>query len=296
MVNPMCDYFGCIITKDLKVHWSKRTFAHEDLLSELKLEDKNLEAREFIRVEILPNDKACMTRNREDWTFKVDEVKTLPNWYEKNVIQCRKLCWEAWEQSVQVNLALGKEEKTVTDTMIEAYGSSKVVAHGSSNVVAYGSSKVVAYDFSKVVAYGSSKVVAHDSSTVEAYGSSKVVAHGSSTVEAYGSSTVEAYGSSKVVAHDSSNVVAHGSSTVEAYDSSTVEAYGSSKVVAYGSSTVEAHSSSTVEAHGSSTVEAHDFSKVEIKSDTTVVLCHQKIFVSEKATVVRASIVKAAEV
>ena len=184
MVNPMCDYFGCIITKDLKVHWSKRTFAHEDLLSELKLEDKNLEAREFIRVEILPNDKACMTRNREDWTFKVDEEKTLPNWYEKNVIQCRKLCWEAWEQSVQVNLALGKEEKTVTDTMIFAY----------------------------------------DSSTVEAYGSSKV------------------------------------------------EAYDSSKVV------------------------AHGFSKVEIKSDTTVVLCHQKIFVSEKATVVRASVVKAAEV
>lgn len=80
----MCEYFSCVITKDLKVHWSKKTIAHEDIITELKLEDKKLENREFVRIEIAPKDRTKMTRNPKDWNFRVDEAKTLPDWFIEN--------------------------------------------------------------------------------------------------------------------------------------------------------------------------------------------------------------------
>jgi hypothetical protein len=148
--------------------------AHEDLVAEVKLEDKKLEERDFVRIEISPKDIQKATRNRDDWNFKLDENKSIPSWYEKNVVAAQKACWEGWQESIQVNLALEKEEKTVIDTLIYSYDSSTVEAYDSSTVVAHGSSTVVAHGSSTVVAYGSSTVEAYDSSTVEAYGSSTV--------------------------------------------------------------------------------------------------------------------------
>ena len=235
----MCQFFSCIITKDLKAHWSKRTMAHEDLLAELKLEDKKLEERDFVRIEISPKDVKKVSRNRDDWTFKVDEERTLPNWYDENVVKCQGACWKAWEESIAVNLAIDKEEKSGKDQLFFAYDSAKVEAR--------------------------------DSAKVEAYGSATVVAYGSAKVEARDSVKVEAYGSATVVAYDSVKVEARDSVKVEARDSAKVEAYGSATVVAY------------------------DSAKVELKSDYVTVLCHGKIFVTEKAQVVRASVVKAAE-
>jgi len=235
-----CQYFSCIITKDFKVHWSKRTMAHEDLLAELKLEDKKLEERDFVKIEIAPKNNAKMTRDRDDWVYNVDEERTLPNWYDENVVKCQGACWKAWEESVQVNLAIDKEEKHGKDQLFFAY----------------------------------------DSSTVRTSGSSTVEASGSATVIAYGSAKVQAYDSATVIAYDSSTVRTSGSSTVQAYDSATV--------IAYGSATVQASGSATVQASGSATV--------ELKSDYVTVLCHNKIFVTETAIVVRASVVKAAEV
>ena len=190
----MCQFFSCIITKDLKVHWSKRTMAHEDLLSELRLEDKKLEERDFVKIEIAPKNVKKVSRNRDDWNYKVDEKRTLPNWYDENVVKCQTACWKAWQESVQVNLAVDKEEKTVKDHLFFAYDSAKVVAYGSA----------------KVVAYGSAKVVAYDSATVKAYDSATVKAYGSATVEAYDSATVEAYGSAKVeLKSDCATVLCH---------------------------------------------------------------------------------------
>jgi len=203
----MCQFFSCIITRDLKVHWSKRTMAHEDLLSELRLEDKKLEERDFVKIEIAPKNVKKVSRNRDDWNYTVDEKRTLPNWYDENVVKCQAACWKAWQESVQVNLAIDKEEKTVKDHLFFAYGSARVEAYDSATVVAYGSAKVLAYDSATVEAY--------DSAKVEAYDSAKVVAYGSSTVKAYGSAKVLASGSAKVVAYDSVKVQAYGSSTVE---------------------------------------------------------------------------------
>jgi len=246
--------------------------AHEDLLSELRLEDKKLEERDFVKIEIAPKNNAKMTRDRNDWVYIIDEERTLPNWYDENVVKCQKACWKAWEESVEACLAVDKEEKTCKDQLFFAYGSAKVIAYDSARVVAYGSATVEAYDSATVKAYDSAKVKAYDSATVEA--------SGSATVKAYGSARVVAYGSARVVAYDSARVVAYGSATVEASGSATVKAYDSA----------------TVEAYDSATVEAYDSAKVELKSAYVTVLCHSKIFVTEKATVVRASVVKAAEV
>jgi len=235
----MCQFFSCIITKDLKVHWSKRTMAHEDLLSELRLEDKKLEERDFVKIEIAPKNNAKMTRDRNDWVYIIDEERTLPNWYDENVVKCQAACWKAWQESIEACLAVDKEEKTCKDQLFFAYGSAKV--------------------------------------------------------EAYDSATVRAYNSATVIAYDSATVRAYNSATVEAYDSATVEAYDSAKVVASGSAKVEAYDSATVEAYDSAKVQAYDSATVELKSDYATVLCHGKICVSEKAEVVRASVVNAAE-
>jgi len=253
--------------------------AHEDLLSELRLEDKKLEERDFVKIEIAPKDVKKVSRNRDDWNYRVDEERTLPNWYDENVVKCQTACWKAWQESIEVNLAVNKEEKSGRDQLLFAYGSATVLA----------------YDSAKVLAYGSAKVLAYDSAKVEAYGSATVLAYGSATVEASGSATVEASGSATVLAYDSAKVEAYGSAKVLAYDSAKVEAYGSAKVEAYGSATVEAYDSAKVEAYGSATVKAYDSAKVELRSDCATVLCHGKICVSEKAEVVRASVVNAAE-
>ena len=162
-----CQFFSCIITKDFKVHWSKRTMAHEDLLAELKLEDKKLEERDFVKIEIAPKDVKKVSRNRDDWTFKVDEERTLPNWYDENVVKCQGACWKAWEESVQVNLAIDKEEKYGKDQLFFAYGSSTVRASGSATVRASGSATVRASGSATVITYDSSTVQASGSATVE---------------------------------------------------------------------------------------------------------------------------------
>ncbi|MCJ7459187.1 MAG: hypothetical protein MUP17_09370, partial [candidate division Zixibacteria bacterium] len=62
----MCKYFSCVITKDLKVHWSKKTVNHEELLTEIKIEDVKLNERDFVRIEITPKDQDQITRNPDD--------------------------------------------------------------------------------------------------------------------------------------------------------------------------------------------------------------------------------------
>ena len=170
----MCQFFSCIITKDLKVHWSKRTMAHEDLLSELRLEDKKLEERDFVKIEIAPKNNAKMTRDRNDWVYIIDEERTLPNWYDENVVKCQAACWKAWQESIEACLAVDKEEKSGKDQLFFAYDSAKVVAYGSATVKAYDSATVRAYNSATVIAYGSATVIAYDSATVIAYGSATV--------------------------------------------------------------------------------------------------------------------------
>ena len=170
----MCKYFSCIVTRDLKVYWSKSGPNHEAVICEAKLDDLKLEDREFVRIEIIPNNVIKVTRNKKDWTLVVDEEGTLPTWFQRERKMAESKCWLAWKESIQLQLAIGEEEREVTDTYIVAGGSSHVVARGSSHVVARGSSHVEAWDSSHVVAWDSSHVVAGGSSHVVAWDSSHV--------------------------------------------------------------------------------------------------------------------------
>ena len=146
----MCQYFSCIITRDFKVHYSKKTCSHEDLIAEFKLEDTKLEDRDFVRIEISPKNMENLTRNPQDWTYKVDEEDTIPAWYKKEKAKAEEAVWVAWAESVKIQLVLGEESVDVTDAYL--------FVRSSSTVDAWGSSKVVAWDSSKVDARGSSKV------------------------------------------------------------------------------------------------------------------------------------------
>jgi len=204
----MCEYFSCIITSDLKVHWLKENPAdHQAIIDKLKLEDVKLENRSFVRIEIVPA-TTIPTRNPKDWYLKIDEPTTLPDWFIENQKKAEKQCWLAWEQSVQVNLGLDNEDKgEIKDGWLLLRGNSKVEARENSKVEAWENSKVEAWGNSKVVAWENSKVVARENSKVEAWGNSKVVA----------------WENSKVVAWENSKVEARENSTVEAWENSKVE-------------------------------------------------------------------------
>jgi hypothetical protein len=186
----MCNFFSCIVTRDLKVHYSKKTCSHEEIIAELKLCDTKLIDRDFVRIEITPKNKENPTRNPADWHFKVDEESTVPSWYSKAKKQVEENIWLSWSESIKTQLVLEGESTDQTDTYLFAVKASTVVARGSSKVEAWGSSTVVAWDSSTVVARGSSKVVARGSSTVEAWDSSTVVAWDSSKVELLSESAV----------------------------------------------------------------------------------------------------------
>ena len=155
----MCNYFSCIITKDFKVHWSKKSVAHETIIAETKLEDKKLENREFVRIEISPKDTAKLTRNPDDWNFKVDEEETLPEWFIENRSKAEKACWKAWEQSVQIQLGLNDEHKgKLTDTL--------VFLHDSSSAELYGSSSAELKS-TRSVAISKDKIFVHEEATIK---------------------------------------------------------------------------------------------------------------------------------
>jgi hypothetical protein len=213
----MCQYFSCIVTKDLKVHWlPSNPCDHEAVINKLRLEDTKLQFRDFVRIEISPKDTSKVTRSIRDWQLKVDEPATLPEWFVEKQKEAEKNCFVALKESMQINIALGDENKgEVRDTYLMLRENSQVVAWGNSQVVAWGNSKVVAWGNSKVVARENSQVVARGNSKVEAWENSQVEARGNSKVEARENSTVEAWGNSKVVAWENSKVEARENSKVE---------------------------------------------------------------------------------
>jgi hypothetical protein len=183
----MCKFKSYIVTKDLKIHGSRKTSSHETIMAELEIKDvedqDKILLREHVKIEVAPKDERKMTRNLKDWIYREDEENTLPEWYCMNKGRIEEAVFLQLTEDLKVQLAIDKEEREVVDTEIYTRDSSTVDAWGSSTVVARDSSTVVARDSSTVVAWDSSKVVAWDSSTVDAWDSSTVVARGSSTVE-----------------------------------------------------------------------------------------------------------------
>lgn len=84
----MCRFKSYIVTKDLKVHGSRRTSSHEQILAELQIKDGTNEnailMREHVKIEVYPKDETKMTRDLTQWIYREDEEGTLPEWYKKN--------------------------------------------------------------------------------------------------------------------------------------------------------------------------------------------------------------------
>ena len=120
----MCRYFSCILTKDKKVIWDKRTISHEKLIENAKLIDDRLVNRNFIRMEIIPKDEKNITRNKKDWKLVVDENDTIPEWYQGNKEKLDKLCWNAWKKSIEINLLVKKENGRFEDVFALCTGNS----------------------------------------------------------------------------------------------------------------------------------------------------------------------------
>jgi len=187
----MCDYFSCIITKDLRVHWQKGSASHDDVLQALKLEDVKLQERDFVRIEIVPKNDKRPTRNKDDWNFKVDEERTLPDWYEKNVIEAQKACWIAWEESVKIQLVLDDERHEDKDTFFMVYDSGLAVVHGSGRAVVYDSGRAVVYDSGRAEVYDSGLAVVHDSGRAVVHDSGRAVVYDSGLAVVHDSGKVE---------------------------------------------------------------------------------------------------------
>jgi hypothetical protein len=141
----MCQYFSCVVTKDLQVFWDKSIISHSELEAKHQLKDVSLSRRQFIRFEITPISKEKITRSREDWALRVDEEGSLPKWFKDTQKQCEELAWTAWSESVKVNLAIGEESVEVRDQFLLCAGKAKVVGHDSTTMEGYGSTTMVGY-------------------------------------------------------------------------------------------------------------------------------------------------------
>jgi len=98
----MCEFWSAIITKKGKVYWNKTNSSHENLIKNAGLKDNNLEDRSFVRIEITP--KNIFSKNKKNWTLKIDEPNTLPEWYTNNTRFYEDILWEEWEKAMQKTL------------------------------------------------------------------------------------------------------------------------------------------------------------------------------------------------
>ncbi len=106
----MCRFKSYIVTKDLKIHGSRKTCSHEDIMQELKLEDgKEQNAilmREHVKIEVTPKNDKAMTRNLADWTYKEDEPGALPEWYKNNKNRIEEAVFLQLSEDLKIQLVL----------------------------------------------------------------------------------------------------------------------------------------------------------------------------------------------
>lgn len=316
--HPDYDYFHCVIDRMGKVYWLKNTMSHRDIIEtylednkstdpdyitkrltkifrDLENFDKYLEDRDYYEVRIIPKDTKKITRNREDWEFDLLEMLISPTWYRENLDQYEENCWQCWEDSVKINLAIDNETIDVKDLFIFATGNSVVEARGKAKVVALNNATVKAYDNAKVIAYDNAKVYAHDNVRVNTN-------YGHVIVKAYDNSIIDASSHEEITASDNSVVKAYLHAIVRAEDNAIIEAYDNTRVEAHDNATVMAYWRSTVDAWGG-IIEVYDYAtvyrcwheaKITIKSKTAVVIDNNKpgkdtgnIIVSKDAIVER---------
>ena len=175
----LCAPASFCVNRELKVFWSKKSDAHEDIIEEFDLHVDGVREANFVRVEVVPPKEGAFETPPDQWVFKLDQ-ENAPSWYDKD--KTEKACRIALVDWAAAKLALSGQVKTIKAGVLYACGSSAVTAYNKSTVIACDKSTVTACGSSTVTAYNSSTVTAYNKSTVTAYGSSTVIACDKSTV------------------------------------------------------------------------------------------------------------------
>ena len=66
---------------------------HAPLLKKFKLKDKKIIDRDFVRIELHPKD-SLTSKNIEDWDFVIDEIRTMPEWFDQRRYYWANHCLE----------------------------------------------------------------------------------------------------------------------------------------------------------------------------------------------------------
>jgi len=188
----MCREASFVLTKT-KTCWSKRTDSHEWIIVDHKLHADGSRGPNIVRVEITPPNED-FSLPLDQWVYRLDQDE-LPSWYDAAACEARvREVLPEWLASKVVLLGQSRDVRdeivvaaygNVTangDSVVTAYGNSRVTANGSGVVTAYGNSRVTAYDDSRVTANDNSVVTAYDDSVVTANGNSRVTAYDDSVV------------------------------------------------------------------------------------------------------------------
>jgi hypothetical protein len=191
----MCNFWSCVLTREGKVFWSKATSSHETILQENNLKDNKLQDRDFVRLEVHPKTKKdIFSKNPENWEFKVDEPKTIPNWFTQEKMHWESVVWSEWKKAMTQSLwklslkpvqdfiasipqvkffsMQGKVSASWKMFYGETWGAAWVAAWGAAGVAArvaaWGAAGVAAWDAARGAAGGAAGIAAWDAAGVAA--------------------------------------------------------------------------------------------------------------------------------
>lgn len=125
-VSEMCNFWSCILVRPGMQHvgdgkrvlWLRESNSHEDIIDTYELDDNKLADRDFVKYEIVPND--IMSADRDHWTLRLDEPRTLPEWYEQDAPGNDALVWAEWRvMIVELQQTLSRLDLSRRDAVVE---------------------------------------------------------------------------------------------------------------------------------------------------------------------------------
>jgi hypothetical protein len=102
----MCEFFSAVVHKTKGVLFTEEN-SHEDIIRRAKLKDNSTFSRQWIRVELLPNDIGGFQ------SMRVDERETLPAWFEDE-----RRSWE--DRVLYTAMQIAPARKAYDETIISA--------------------------------------------------------------------------------------------------------------------------------------------------------------------------------
>jgi len=157
-MKNMCNFWTCLLDREGKVVWDKNGNSHEKLIEKTSWKDDKLENRDFVRIEINP--KNLFSKNKKDWSFKVDEKGTLPLWFSENRAKMEEACWKEWKVAMKRTLwkfHLKNLKKTIQKIKKIPYFSMKGKINAEWNL-----SLAPTWDAARVAAGNAARVAARD--------------------------------------------------------------------------------------------------------------------------------------